>query len=62
MKMKLQHNPYFEKTLSLVGKVEKKLTVLLYQVSGDVTVTGEFLNHDKGEKIMNYYRENHRVQ
>ena len=62
MKMKLQHNPYFEKTLSLVGKVEKKLIVLLYQVSGDVTVTGEFLNHDKGEKIMNYYRENHRIQ
>ena len=62
MKMKLQHNPYFEKTLPLVGKVEKKLTILLYQVSGDVTVTGEFLNHDKGEKIMNYFRENHRVQ
>ena len=57
--MKLQHNPYFEKILSLVGKVEKKLTVLLYQVSGDVTVTGEFSNHDKVKKIKTYFRENH---
>ena len=62
MKMKLQHNPYFEKTLSLQGKIKKKLTVLLYQVNGDITVTGEFSNHDKGDKIMNDFRENHRVQ
>ena len=60
--MKLQNNPYFEKTLYLVGKVEKKLKVLLYQVSGDVTVTGEFYNYDKGEKIKEYFRENHRIQ
>ena len=49
--MKLQLNPYFEKTFFLQGKVEKKLTILLYQVSGDVTVTGELSNHDKGKKI-----------
>ena len=62
MKMKLQHNPYFEKTLSLEGKVEKNSRVLLYQVSGDVTVTGEFYNHDKSEKIKEYFRENKRIQ
>jgi hypothetical protein len=45
--------------LSLAGKAEKKLAVLLYQVSGDVTVTGEFSNHDKGKKIKIYFRENH---
>ena len=50
---------YFGKTLSLGGIVEKKLIVLLYQVSGDVTVTGEFSNHDKGKKIKTYFRENH---
>ena len=42
------NEPYFEKTLSLRDEVEKKLTVLLYQISGDVTI---FSKHDKGEKI-----------
>ena len=53
------NDPYFEKTFTLVGKIEKKLTVLLYQVSGDVRVIGEFSNHDKGKKIKTYFRENH---
>ena len=39
------NEPYFKKRLSLG---EKKLTVLLYQISGDVTI---FSKHDKGEKI-----------
>ena len=43
--------------MSFEGKVEKKLTVLLYQVSGDVTVTREFSNHDKGKKIKTYFRK-----
>ena len=42
--------------MSLVGKIKKKLTVLLYKASGDVT---EFSNHDKGKKIKTYFRENH---
>ena len=41
----------FEKTLSLGDEVEIKLTVLLYQISGDVR---EFSKHDKGKK---YFRE-----
>ena len=32
------NEPYFEKTLSFGDKDEKKLTILLYQVSGDMTV------------------------
>ena len=39
------NEPYFEQTLSLG---EEKLTILLYQVNGDVTI---FSKHDKGENI-----------
>ena len=51
------NDPYFEKTLSLVDEGEKKLILLLYDVSSDLTITGEFSNHDKGEKIKKYFRE-----
>ena len=51
------NDPYFEKTLSLVDEGEKKLTLLLYDVSGDTTITGTFSNHDKGETIKKYFIE-----
>ena len=51
------NDPYFEKTLSLVDEGENKLILLLHDVSSDVTITGEFSNHDKGEKIKKYFRE-----
>ena len=51
------NDPYFEKTLSLKDEGEKKLTLLLYDVSTDTTITAEFSNHDKGEKIKKVFFE-----
>ncbi len=51
------NDPYFEKTLSLVDNGETKLTLLLYDVSSDTTITGTFSNHDKGETIKKYFIE-----
>ena len=45
------NDPYFEKTLSLKDEEEKKITLLLYDVSTDTTITSEFSNHDTGKTI-----------
>ena len=45
------NDPYFEKTLSLKDEAEKKITLLLYDVSTDTTITSEFSNHDTGKTI-----------
>ena len=51
------NDPYFEKSLSLKDEGERKLTLLLYDVSTDTTITTEFSNHDKGEKIKKVFIE-----
>jgi hypothetical protein len=45
------NDPYFEKTLSLKDEEEKKITLHLYDVSTDTTITSEFSNHDMGKTI-----------
>ena len=51
------NDPYFEKTLSIKDEGEKKITLLLYDVSTDTTINAEFSNHDKGEKIKKLFIE-----
>ncbi len=51
------NDPYFEKTLSLKDEGEKKIKLLLYDVSTDTTITSEFSNHDLGKTIKNVFIE-----
>ncbi len=51
------NDPYFEKTLSLKDQEEKKIKLLLYDVSTDTTITSEFSNHDTGKTIKDVFIE-----
>ena len=49
------NDPYFEKTLSLKDEEEKKISLNLYDVSTDTTITSEFSNLDTGKTIKNVF-------
>ena len=51
------NDPYFEKTLSLKDQEEKKIKLLLYDVSTDTTITSEFSNHDTGKTVKDVFIE-----
>ena len=51
------NDPYFEKTLSFKDEEEKKINLLLYDVSTDTTISAEFSNHDLGSKIKKVFIE-----
>jgi hypothetical protein len=51
------NDPYFEKELSLKDDGEKKLHLLLYDVSTDTTIKHDFSNHEKGSDIKKAFIE-----
>ena len=51
------NDPYFEKTLTLKDQEEKKIKLLLYDVSTDTTITSEFSNHDTGKTVKDVFIE-----